>query len=141
MYSSSKAAVHAFSEALAAELAPFNVRTLILQPGGFLTRSVALAPFSNTNPIPDYTDARNAANTQRTDGTTMEKMYRGDPKKFMSFLADLVRGEGVAQGKPFPLYVVCGPGSGDNVLRKCTIMENAVREWAWMDEHLLLDDV
>lgn len=102
---------------------------------------MALAPFSNANPISDYTDARFVANTQRSDTTSMTKMYSGDPKKFMSFLADLVRGEGVARGKPFPLYVVCGPGSGDNVLRKCAIMETAVREWAWMDEHLLLDGV
>ncbi len=65
VYSASKFALEGLSEALAAELAPFGVRTTILEPGGYWTDLFTnlLVP----TPIPAYDGARAALAAQFAD--------------------------------------------------------------------------
>lgn len=46
LYSASKAALEAASEALAKEVAPHNIRVLIVEPGNFRTNFVGAVSFS-----------------------------------------------------------------------------------------------
>ncbi|KAF9235489.1 hypothetical protein BU15DRAFT_77978 [Melanogaster broomeanus] len=51
-YGSSKAAVQTMGETLAVELAPLNIRVLIVEPGSFRTEGILTSPFDVANPIP-----------------------------------------------------------------------------------------
>ncbi|KAG2095895.1 uncharacterized protein F5147DRAFT_840083 [Suillus discolor] len=126
-YASSKAAVQAMGETLAVELAPFNIRFLIVEPGAFRTENILSNKFDTwTNPIPDYDETR--AETQ-----VMYEAIRGrqpgDPMKAMKFVADVVRGEGVAAGREWPLYLVLGEDAEKDVRNKCMMMLKHLDEW------------
>ncbi|KAG1823220.1 hypothetical protein EV424DRAFT_772797 [Suillus variegatus] len=126
-YASSKAAVQAMSETLAVELAQFNIRVLIVEPGAFRTENI----YSNkvdtwTNPIPDYDETR--AETQ-VRYKAIPGRQPGDPMKAMKFVADVVRGEGVAAGRKWPLYLVLGEDAEQDVRNKCMMMLKHLDEW------------
>ncbi|KAG1853405.1 hypothetical protein F4604DRAFT_2044488 [Suillus subluteus] len=97
-YASSKAAaVRVMGETLAVELAPFNIRVLIVEPGAFRTENICSNKFDTwTNPIPDYDETRTKAEA-RHESTPGKQP--GDPIQAMKFVVDVVRGEGVAAGR------------------------------------------
>jgi len=87
LYSSTKAAVIQFSEALKTEVQEFGIEVCAVCPGGFRTdfldgSSMTLAK----NPIEDYTLVRN--NIQRY--STLNHQQGGDPKKFPIFIQQLI---------------------------------------------------
>ncbi|KAJ6595631.1 hypothetical protein DFH09DRAFT_144027 [Mycena vulgaris] len=126
-YGSSKAAVHALTETLTVELAQFNIRVLLVQPSAFRTRMVRTADNYNIqNPIAAYDDTRRESINQYAsrDGTQM-----GDPDKAMEAVVDVVRGEGAAQGKPWPGYLLLGKDADRDVRAKCKIMTEHLDEW------------
>ncbi|KAJ7204668.1 hypothetical protein GGX14DRAFT_459282 [Mycena pura] len=126
-YGSSKAAVHAIAETLSVELAPFNIRVLLVEPSAFRTRMVRTAENYNTsNPIAAY------------DGTREENMrwyasrdglQPGDPDKAMEAVVDVVRGEGAACGKPWPGYLLLGKDADRDIRAKCRVMTEHLDEW------------
>lgn len=88
LYSSTKAAVIQFTEALKAEVQEFGIEVCAVCPGGFRTdfldsSSMTLAK----NPIEDYTLVRN--NIARY--STLNHQQGGDPKKFPQFVMDLMK--------------------------------------------------
>ncbi|KAG1874810.1 hypothetical protein F4604DRAFT_721095 [Suillus subluteus] len=126
-YASSKAAVRVMGETLAAELAPFNIRVLIVEPGAFRTENICSNKFDTwTNPIPDYDETRTKAEA-RHEATPGNQP--GDPMKAMKFVVDVVRGEGVAAGREWPLYLVLGEDAERDVRNKCMMMLKHLDEW------------
>jgi NAD(P)-dependent dehydrogenase (short-subunit alcohol dehydrogenase family) len=126
-YASSKAAVQVMGETLAVELAPFNIRVLIVEPGAFRTENIYSNKFDTwTNPIPDYdeTRAETLAKYEAIPGN-----QPGDPMKAMKFVVDVVRGEGVAAGREWPLYLVLGEDAERDVRNKCMMMLKHLDEW------------
>ncbi|KAG1894361.1 uncharacterized protein F5891DRAFT_1256111 [Suillus fuscotomentosus] len=127
VYAASKAAVQAMSETLALELAPFNIRILIVEPGAFRTENIYRNKFDTwTNPIPDYDKTR--AETQ-VMYEAIPGRQPGDPMKAMKLVADVVRGEGVAAGREWPLYLVLGEDAEKDVRNKCMMMLKHLDEW------------
>lgn len=127
-YGSSKAAVHALAETFAAELAQFNIRVLLVQPSAFRTKMVRTAEnFNTSNPIPVYDDTRRESMNfyAARDGN-----QAGDPDKAMEAVVDVVRGEGGAQGKPWPGYLLLGKEADRDVRAKCRIMTEHLDEWS-----------
>jgi len=53
----------------------------------------------------------------------------GDPNKAMEIVVDVVRGEGVAAGKPWPLYLVLGEDAEEAIRTKCKKMLDHLDEW------------
>jgi NAD(P)-dependent dehydrogenase (short-subunit alcohol dehydrogenase family) len=126
-YASSKAAVQVMGETLAVELAPFNIRVLIVEPGAFRTENIYSNKFDTwTNPIPDYdeTRAETLAKYEAIPGN-----QPGDPMKAMKFVVDVVRGEGAAAGREWPLYLVLGEDAERDVRNKCMMMLKHLDEW------------
>ncbi|KAJ6612680.1 hypothetical protein B0H10DRAFT_2051474 [Mycena sp. CBHHK59/15] len=126
-YGSSKAAVHALTETLSAELAQFNIRVLLVEPSAFRTRMVRAADNYNThNPIMDYDDVRrdNLSMYAAQDGN-----QTGDPTKAMEVVVDVVRGEGIAQGRPWPGYLLLGKDAERDVRIKCQKMTDHLDDW------------
>ncbi|KAJ7176711.1 hypothetical protein C8R46DRAFT_889813 [Mycena filopes] len=124
-YGSSKAAVHALADCLAAELAPLNIRVLLVQPGSFRT-AIARQPFHTAHPITEYDPVRNLALTRM--GTLMGT-ERGDPAKAMEAVVDVVRSEGPARGKTWPGCLVLGVDAEADVRAKCKRMVDHLDEW------------
>ncbi|KAJ7162603.1 hypothetical protein C8R43DRAFT_990900 [Mycena crocata] len=126
-YGSSKAAVHALAETLTVELAQFNIRVLLVEPSAFRTSMVRTAENYNIqNRIEAYDETRqeNMDFYASRDGKQL-----GDPEKAMEAVVDVVRGEGAAQGKPWPRYLLLGQADRD-VRAKCKIMTEHLDEWS-----------
>jgi hypothetical protein len=79
-----------------------------------------------SNPIADYDDLRNmvAQFVQSADGK-----QPGDPKKAVEIMLDVVRGEGVAEGKAFPERLPLGPDCLDTMRRRCVSSLAICNEW------------
>lgn len=113
-------------ETLAVELAPLNIRVLIVEPGSFRTEGIYINAFDDSNPIPDYEE-------QRADSlityNALDGKQPGDPVKAMNAVVDVVRGEGVAAGREWPLYLVLGKDAERDVRAKCARMIQHLDEW------------
>lgn len=117
----------AMGETLAIELAPLNIRVLIVEPGAFRTEGIYSNSFDVSNPIADYEE-------QRADSLMTYKAIDGkqpgDPAKAMDAVVDVVRGEGVAAGRGWPLYLVLGKDAERDIRAKCGRMLQHLEEWS-----------
>ncbi|KAJ7754541.1 hypothetical protein B0H16DRAFT_1542689 [Mycena metata] len=126
-YGSSKAAIHALAETLTVELAQFNIRVLLVEPSAFRTRMVRTADnYNMENRIPAY-DGTREENMRGYD--SRDGKQAGDPDKAMDAVVDVVRGEGRAEGKPWPGYLFLGKEADRDVRAKCKIMTERLDEW------------
>lgn len=113
-------------ETLALEVAPFNIRVMIVAPGASRTENIFINKFDTwTNPIPDYDDVRADA----PKWAASHGKQPGDPMKAMKVVVDIVRGEGVAVGREWPLYLVLGEDAERDVRNKCTKILKHLDEW------------
>ncbi|KAL1948959.1 hypothetical protein VTO73DRAFT_10765 [Trametes versicolor] len=124
-YVSSKAAVRVLGETLNAELTPLGLRTLIVEPGGFVTNSLA-GPWHESNNIPAYNTTREGTKIGIAGAGAR---FRGDPKRAMELLVDVVRREGRATGRPWPLYLPMGELAEAGIRSKATKMLGVLDAW------------
>ncbi|KAJ7639917.1 hypothetical protein B0H17DRAFT_1010325 [Mycena rosella] len=136
LYASSKAALRVFSETLAVELEPFAIRMLIVEPAAFRTDALIRKSVYTDNPIPDYNAMRDAAIQRYKD---MHRALRGDPAKAMEAVTDVVRGEGAAAGKQWPLYLILGDLGVKGVAEKCDRVLHLLEEWKEVSTGLDID--
>ncbi|RHZ46332.1 putative short chain oxidoreductase/dehydrogenase [Aspergillus thermomutatus] len=97
LYAASKFGLEGFSEALSKEIAPFNIRVLIVEPGAFRTNflSAYATPAAGLNPVYEGTAIDQVLQVfQRGDGT-----QAGDPVKAVERIIDVIQGTGVGAGK------------------------------------------
>jgi len=115
-YAASKAAVHALGESLATELCPFSVRVLIVQPGSFRTECITHPNFAQKK-IKDYQEV-----DQKTKSffLAVNGKQPNDPERGMDVVVDVVRGEGTATGRPFPLWLALGADAVRDIRNKAT---------------------
>ena len=95
IYAASKHALEAMSEALSYEVAPFRIRVLIIEPGGFNTYFASAVQTPSKLLTPDY------------EGTPVDAVLRGlpslagnqfgDPEKGCQAIFDVVTGTGLAR--------------------------------------------
>ena len=85
-YCAAKHALEALSEALAAEVAPFGIRVLIVEPGAFRTRLFGSA-FRSLPPLDAYAATVGAT---RAYAAQSEGQQPGDPAKAARAIADAV---------------------------------------------------
>jgi hypothetical protein len=94
-------------ESLQQEVAPFNVKTLLVEPGYFRTEFLDKdnAKYTHTN-LEDYKPLCEAvfSPSRATKGN-----QTADPVKGIKRVIDIVKGEGYAAGKKFPPWVLPGP--------------------------------
>ena len=90
LYAASKFALEGASESLAAELAPFNIRVLIVEPGGMRTNFQAAVQSEEVSEPYIGTPAHQLA--QRMRG--VHGMQAGDPEKAAQAIVEAVTGAG-----------------------------------------------
>ena len=113
-YAASKFGVEGFMESLTSEVAPFGIRTMVVEPGFF--RTELLSPQSTQYAVPsieDYAD-RTAATVAAWQG--MDGQQGGDPAKLADALVQLA-----GQGEP-PLRVVAGTDAMEAVETKAKLL-------------------
>jgi NAD(P)-dependent dehydrogenase (short-subunit alcohol dehydrogenase family) len=119
IYAATKFAVEGFSEALAGELAPFNVKLVIVEPGGFRTdfagRSIARGTYH-----PAYDEA--LAST-RHYYETMSGNQPGDPQSFADLVLEL------SMHPHPPLRIILGKIAQARVDKKLAQYEKERSEW------------
>ncbi|KAL1751233.1 hypothetical protein FB107DRAFT_266774 [Schizophyllum commune] len=126
IYGASKAAVTAWTESLANEVALFNVKVMLVQPGSFRTEGMYGQGFYNGNQIPAWNDIHATARARFASVPGTEK---GDPAKAMRALVDVVRGEGKAAGRELPRYLVLGEDAVADVRNKFARVLQVVADW------------
>ncbi|WP_026065990.1 SDR family oxidoreductase [Actinoalloteichus spitiensis] len=120
IYSASKFAVAGISEALAAELAPFGIQSMVVEPGvfrtDFLDASSVQLPGSR---ITDYDDTPAHVTLDWAEEANHKQL--GDPVKGAAFIYR------VASGDKLPLHLPVGQDALD---RRCAMTERIERETA-----------
>jgi NAD(P)-dependent dehydrogenase (short-subunit alcohol dehydrogenase family) len=113
-YAASKFGVEGFMESLTSEVAPFGIRTMVVEPGFF--RTELLTPQSTQFALPsieDYAD-RTAATVAAWQG--MDGQQGGDPAKLAAALVHLAD-----QDEP-PLRFVAGTDAVETVETKANLL-------------------
>lgn len=112
LYAASKHALEAISESMSTEVAPFNIRVLLVEPGVFGTKfRPQFAPISEA-----YKDG--AADKTLQIMQSMDLSAGGDPAKAAEAIFDVVTGDGRAKDKKKTLRLLLG--------RDCV---EKVRDW------------
>jgi len=128
-YAASKAAIHAVTESFMSELAEFHIKVLLVEPGSFTTEGMYSQAYFTENLIPAY-DGLRLSSEERVATTGPGGLKRGDPNKAAEAVVDVVRGEGVAKGRPWPGYLVLGEDAEEDVKAKCSKVLTALEEWS-----------
>ncbi|KAI0257042.1 NAD-P-binding protein [Lactifluus subvellereus] len=148
-YNSSKAALDAFSEVLAEEVAPFGVHVHIIAPGYFPTNFLAKTKA-----------AHEAANPERSTGAYMTREQGhglvdsfhparvasrqvGDPEKAAERMYEVVAGTGVAQGLMDHrewVRVPLGPDAGNRIRTKAAAITASVDAYEPIWKSTNMDD-
>ncbi|KKK25314.1 hypothetical protein P175DRAFT_0470877 [Aspergillus ochraceoroseus IBT 24754] len=95
-YAASKFALEGMSEALARELAPFNIAVLIVEPGAFRTNFLSAVQRNETGLSEPYQGGPVDIALGRFD--SMQGHQKGDPLKAVKGLMEVITGEGQAGG-------------------------------------------
>ncbi|BDH56290.1 SDR family NAD(P)-dependent oxidoreductase [Tsukamurella sp. PLM1] len=120
-YSASKFALEGWSEALAAEVAEFGVRVLIVEPSRFRTGFNTARSLAVTAPSEVY--GRTVGAVQR-DLTGSDGAQEGDPARAARIIGDLVRTADV------PLRLPLGAEAVERLTAAYTAGLDGVRRWA-----------
>ncbi|KAJ7768236.1 hypothetical protein B0H16DRAFT_1519052 [Mycena metata] len=136
LYGSSKAALQCISETLAVEIAPFSIRMLIVEPAAFVTNGLT-AQYYTGNKLSDYDELRTKSIAWYD---TISRLVKGDPAKAMEVVTDVVRGEGKAADRPFPLFLVLGDVGVQGITQKCETVLKNIEEWRDVSTGLNFDE-
>jgi NAD(P)-dependent dehydrogenase (short-subunit alcohol dehydrogenase family) len=130
-YCATKFALEGLTQALRDEVAPFGIRTLIVEPGAFRTglfrpdaayQSVAMAEYADTvGPTREYVNGNNG-------------LQPGDPvKAAQAILAALDADEA-------PLRLVLGGDAVDNIRSRLDQLSHELREWEELGRETAIED-
>lgn len=96
-----------------------------MEPAAFATETMSNSVDEN-NKIADYDSMRERG---KQFMETFRKNLRGDPAKAMSVILDVVRGEGVAAGKRWPLYLPLGKEALKAIESKSSLILDSIEDW------------
>ncbi|OJD27415.1 hypothetical protein ACJ73_01189 [Blastomyces percursus] len=121
MYAGSKFALEGISESLACDLAPFNIRVLIVEPGAFRTKfAVAIqTPAAGTSKPYEGTPVHETL--QRF--LTLDGKQPGDPVKAVARVMDVITGTGMGEGKTGFLRLPLGSDCVQRTRDKITALQ------------------
>jgi NAD(P)-dependent dehydrogenase (short-subunit alcohol dehydrogenase family) len=117
-YCAAKFALEGLSEALAAEVAPFGVRVLIVEPGAFRTALMDNKRFSEA--IPDYDESVGATRRMTEEANGRQA---GDPGKAAAAILAALDAERT------PLRLVLGGDAVDAVVGHLESVRADVEAW------------
>jgi NAD(P)-dependent dehydrogenase (short-subunit alcohol dehydrogenase family) len=116
-------------EALAAEVAPFGIQVLIVEPGSFRTSLFAAADFSDSNGV--YADT---VGTTRSMVASSNGSQPGDPAKAAAAIVAALDAE-----HP-PLRLALGADAVDAILAHTDAVRADLHDWCDTSRNTLVDE-
>ena len=119
-YSATKYALEGWSEALAAEVKPFGLTVVIVEPGAFRTGFNTSGAIGSSEPMPEYADQLDPLKEtfENSDG-----QQPGDPAKAAAAIVDAL-----AAPEP-PLHLLLGPDAVQLVGDALSHQSDEMRDW------------
>ena len=114
------------TDCLREELAPFNIKTLIVEPGTF--RTSALTP-KTLHIQPATISAYHELHESLTSIFDLHGSEPGDPAKMAERVVDLVKLEGQATGKSLPTRIMFGKDALGEVKEECVATLKIIEDW------------
>ena len=110
-----------------------------MQPGAHRTEVITSAQQNVVaeRRIDDYAKMREAGASRYANQNGKQP---GDPEKAMKALIDVVRGEGLAAGKAWPLWLVLGRDAEEDLRNSCVQKLQNLDEWAEVTRSTTVDD-
>ncbi|KAF2270071.1 NAD(P)-binding protein [Lojkania enalia] len=128
LYNGTKFAISGISEAMREELAPFNVKVTVIEPGYFRTGFLnAGARVESKQHIQAYDDSLVGQLRQQLVKT--DNQQRGDVVKGAKVCVDILTHSGLAEGKDIPQRVALGSDSPPTIRGKMKDTEELLAEW------------
>lgn len=126
-YCGTKFAIEGVFECLRQETMAMGIQAVLFQLGFFRTKIMDPGNFKAEAPsIDDYKEL-NTVVGEFVGG--MNGNQPGDPEKAVSIMIDVVKGEGVAVGKPMPERLPLGPDVLAKIRDKYTTYLEVCKEW------------
>ena len=114
-------------ECLRQEVSQFGIHTLIFEPGYYRTQALRPGNLKHDEPhIADYAEFNKASLAFEAAAYGNEP---GDPVKAVERMIDVVKGEGMAEGKPMPPRLPLGSDGLKVVKDKCMETLKLCEEW------------
>jgi len=128
LYAATKWAVSGLTESLRAEVAPFGIQAIVIEPGYFRTGFLnAGARIKSGVQLGAYDNS--AVGDVRKMLDVVDNNQLGDVKKGVKVIVDVLTQTGVAEGKEIPIRLVLG-SDGDELIRdKLVSTEKLLTEW------------
>lgn len=120
VYSATKAALAAFSEVLALDVAEFGIRVTIVEPAGFRTGFLTEGSLAYT---PTKIDGYEAVKKTQERYLAMNGQQAGDPEKAAEIFIRL------AESKDVPLHLFLGADAYDRASKKLAAMSAELEKW------------
>lgn len=122
--------VTAIADALAVEVAPFGIRLLDFEPGFFntsITDNSKLVQYASTGQqLEAYAGHRTAMGGV---AQSLAGQERGDPRKGVELMVDVIRSEGRASGRKIPMRLPIGDDAVRVIEATCNNMLKVVDVW------------
>ncbi|PGH31684.1 hypothetical protein GX50_05524 [[Emmonsia] crescens] len=124
MYAGSKFAIEGMSESLAIDLAPFNIRLLVVEPGIFRTKFAA----SVLTPAAGLTKAYEGTPLHQIQQgfLSLDGKQPGDPAKGAARVIEVINGTGMGAGKTGLLRLPLGPDCVQRAREKIASLQRNV---------------
>ncbi|RFU76793.1 3-oxoacyl-acyl-carrier- reductase [Trichoderma arundinaceum] len=133
-YSMTKAALSSFAEGLHKEVSGLGIRSVAFDCGGFITNlgQPREGEVSHSSPSAEPTEAYKPlfAEFMGVFATNPLELMPGDPAKAASTMVDVIKGEGVAAGRPWAVRVVLGSDALDSAKRRREEELKLLNDWA-----------
>jgi hypothetical protein len=114
-------------ESLWRETQPFNIQTLLIEPGRF--RTLLLSENNRKDAAPRIPDYAEAVEKHYTGLDAESENQPGEVQKGVSIIVDLVRKEGVAEGRTVPFRFPLGTDCYEEAKEKLDEMNIVMEEW------------
>jgi len=127
LYCATKSTVRSLSETLHLEISPLGLRSICFEPGYFRTAFLTGDHRSTyQSRIADYAEMGEKANDALI---AYDGKQPGDPKKLVEVILDIVRGDGVGEGREPPLALLLGSDAHTIVREVLGRTSHAMTEW------------
>ncbi|KAF8874874.1 short chain dehydrogenase [Gymnopilus junonius] len=127
LYSATKLVLRGISESLHAEISPLGLRSIHFEFGYF--RTSFLAPGQRAPQVYRIADYKQISEQMEEALQKYNGNQPGNPLKGVEVMVDVVRGEGLAKGKPFPPFVGLGSDFYDAAKQESSKALACLEEW------------
>ena len=117
----------AITESLQQETAMFGIKSIVIEPGNFATEVLETTNIKYETPtIAEYSPLHQGLKAAIEGSRTQ---MRGDPRKVVERIIDVVKSEGMASGKTMPIRLPLGPDALASIRAKCKTTLEICDEW------------